>query len=149
VCFCRLFTRLKNSRDNYGYGYYSARLDISQFDSDNLLAHFDLALSIPSVLDLIFSLDILYKIVYLSTEMETSDLKKLISISQRWLTIREACLYSKMSKNTLMECIEAGQIKASKKRGKWIVDRLSIDAYYEDIEVEALYKDVARRSGLC
>lgn len=70
------------------------------------------------------------------------ELVKLVSISQRWLTMREACLYAKMSKNTLMGCIADGNIKASKQRGKWIVDRSSIDAYYEDGETEALVNDL-------
>jgi excisionase family DNA binding protein len=74
---------------------------------------------------------------------------RLLAISQRWLTVKEACLYSKMSKNTLMECIMSNEIKACKKRGKWIIDRLSIDIYYADFEIETLSKDIARRAGLC
>lgn len=72
----------------------------------------------------------------------------LISISQRWLTIKEACLYAKMSKNTLMKCVRCDEIKATKRGGKWIVDRQSIDAYYEEIEFESLSIDLARRIGL-
>ena len=60
----------------------------------------------------------------------------------------KATKYSEMSKNTLMECIKSGDIKASKRRGKWIVDRHSIDKYYEsDIET-VLFNDIAQRVKL-
>jgi len=83
-----------------------------------------------------------------SAETIIERIDKLLSISQRWLTVREACLYSKMCRNTLMHFIDSGEIKASKKQGKWIVDRLSIDAFYEDRETEILLKDIAGRIGL-
>lgn len=67
--------------------------------------------------------------------------ERLLNISQRWLNITEACRYAKMSKNTLMECILDGYIKASKPRGKWIVDRLSIDTYYTDEFASVLTRD--------
>lgn len=68
-----------------------------------------------------------------------------IDVMGRWLSMSKACKYSEMSKNTLMECIKTGDIKASKNRGKWIVDRQSIDKYYEsDIET-VLFNDVAQR----
>jgi len=66
----------------------------------------------------------------------------------RWLSMPKACKYSEMSKNTLIRCIKNGDIKASKRRGKWIVDRRSIDKYYEaDIET-ALFNDIAQRVKL-
>lgn len=71
-----------------------------------------------------------------------------ILLSGRWLSMPKACRYSEMSKNTLMKCIKNGDIKASKKRGKWIVDRESIDKYYEaDIE-NVLFNDIAQRVKL-
>jgi len=72
------------------------------------------------------------------------EMRTLISLSQRWLSMREACLYSKMSKNTLMECINENEIKAVKRRGKWIVDRQSIDSYYADDEAEVRVKDLLK-----
>ena len=67
----------------------------------------------------------------------------------RWLKIPRACRYAKISKNTLMNCILSGDIRA-KKRGKggWIVDRLSIDEYNGRNAEELLYNDIARRAGL-
>ena len=50
--------------------------------------------------------------------------------SQRWLTLREACRYARVSKNTLRRLIEEGHIVAKRLEGKWIVDRFSIDAFY-------------------
>ncbi|OAQ21030.1 helix-turn-helix domain-containing protein [Thermosulfurimonas dismutans] len=50
--------------------------------------------------------------------------------SQRWLTLREACRYARVSKNTLRRLIDEGYITAKRLDGKWIVDRLSIDAFY-------------------
>lgn len=91
-------------------------------------------------------------------EFTPNDIKKIsaliigqiddLNIMGRWLPMPKACKYSEMSKNTLMECIKNGDIKASKKRGKWIVDRQSIDKYYEaDIET-ALFNDIAQRVRL-
>jgi Helix-turn-helix domain len=91
-------------------------------------------------------------------EINPEDIKKIsillirqienLTIFGRWLPISKATRYSEMSKNTLMECINNGDIKASKKRGKWVVDRKSIDEYYEaDIEA-ALFNDIAKRVEL-
>jgi hypothetical protein len=70
---------------------------------------------------------------------------RLLNLSQRWLTITEACLYSKMSKNTLMGTIGSGHVFASKRGGKWIVDRTSIDQYYMCGDDDRLYVDIAKR----
>lgn len=70
---------------------------------------------------------------------------RLLDISQRWLTVTEACLYAKMSKNTLMGTIDSGHVFASKRGGKWIVDRKSIDQYYLCGDDGKLYADVAKR----
>ena len=67
----------------------------------------------------------------------------------RWLKIPQACVYAKISKNTLMDCIISGDIRAIKrKKGGWIVDRLSIDEYNSHRIEEALYKDIAQRVDL-
>lgn len=50
--------------------------------------------------------------------------------SRRWLTMKEACQYARVSKNTLRKLIEEGHITAKRLEGKWIIDRLSIDAFY-------------------
>jgi len=51
-------------------------------------------------------------------------------LKPRWLTIKEACDYTKIKRDTLMRFIEEGDIYAVKKRGKWVIDRESIDAFY-------------------
>ena len=67
----------------------------------------------------------------------------------RWLKIPQACSYAKMSKNTLMECIFCGDIKATKrKKGGWVVDRYSIDEYNGHNDEENLYNDIAGRITL-
>lgn len=67
----------------------------------------------------------------------------------RWLKIPQACTYAKISKNTLMDCIISGDIRATKrKKGGWIVDRLSIDEYNSHRIEETLYKDIAQRVDL-
>jgi hypothetical protein len=47
----------------------------------------------------------------------------------RWLTMAEACEYSRKSINTLKKLIASGKIYADK-RGEWTVDRQSIDDYF-------------------
>ena len=51
-------------------------------------------------------------------------------VPPRWLTLREACQYARVSKNTLKKLIEEGHITAKRLEGKWIIDRFSIDAFY-------------------
>lgn len=63
----------------------------------------------------------------------------------RWLSMKEACSYAKMSKNILKARIMEGSIKATKKGGKWIVDRRSIDSYYDDSDIDLLVQDLQRR----
>lgn len=78
-----------------------------------------------------------------------SSCEKLLNLTQRWLTIKEACMYAKMSKNTLMECIKSGAIKASRRRPKKIIiDRLSIDKFYESDIEDILFEDIAKRASL-
>ena len=72
-------------------------------------------------------------------------------MDKRWLTIKEACSYARMSENVMRECISNGEILASRKRpGKIIVDRLSIDEYYGNdiIEDGNIFSDIAKRAGL-
>lgn len=58
--------------------------------------------------------------------------KASVPFLSRWLKISEACKYARMSKNTLMEYIKSGDIYATKKGGNWIVDRKSIDDFYDE-----------------
>lgn len=52
-------------------------------------------------------------------------------IVPRWLTLSEACRYASMSSRKMKRHIKAGEIYGSKK-GKWFIDRDSIDAFFHD-----------------
>ncbi len=55
--------------------------------------------------------------------------------SARWIKLKEATAYGKIGKDRLIELAVSGVIKGAQdpdsKRGDWIFDRLSIDAYRE------------------
>lgn len=58
------------------------------------------------------------------------------SLPGRWLTLREAMRYAKVkSPNTIKKWIDDGLIYAFKRSGKWIVDRESIDDWYNSEKV--------------
>lgn len=48
----------------------------------------------------------------------------------RWLTVKEACEYAKIKRDTLMRWLDEGYVYGSKRSGKWIIDRTSIDSFY-------------------
>jgi excisionase family DNA binding protein len=52
-----------------------------------------------------------------------------LHVSQ-WLTMREACDYAKVKDDVLRKWIAKGFIYATKKGGKWVVDRDSINSFY-------------------
>ena len=56
----------------------------------------------------------------------------------RWLTIKEACEYARIKRDTLMKWLDEGYIYGSKRSGKWIVDRKSIDNYYNEERLQIL-----------
>ena len=57
-------------------------------------------------------------------------IERLMDISQRWLSLTEACAYAKMGRAIMLQAIHDGLISGRKRQpGGWIVDRLSIDAY--------------------
>lgn len=50
----------------------------------------------------------------------------------RWLTITEAMNYAKIkSRTTMLKWINKGLVYAHKRTGEWIVDRKSIDQWFE------------------
>jgi hypothetical protein len=54
------------------------------------------------------------------------------SNSSRWLSLREAMEYAKVkSVNTIKHWINEGYIYGFKRSGEWIIDRESIDDWYE------------------
>ncbi len=51
--------------------------------------------------------------------------------SMKWLTLTEACIYSRKSRNTVLKLIEEAKIYGTKAEGgDYVVERESIDAYY-------------------
>lgn len=48
----------------------------------------------------------------------------------RWLNIDQACRYADIKRDTMMEWIDRGYIYAHERSGEWIVDRESIDSFY-------------------
>ena len=55
----------------------------------------------------------------------------------RWLTVKEACEYAKIKRDTLMKWVNEGYIYGNKRSGKWIIDRDSIDSYYNSERLTA------------
>ncbi len=51
------------------------------------------------------------------------------TISPRWLDLRLASKYCSMHRQTLLAHVHAGEIYATRIRGKWYVDRDSIDSF--------------------
>ena len=49
--------------------------------------------------------------------------------NMKWLTVKEACAYAKVKQDVMMRWIKEGHIYAIKK-GKWLIDRESIDDFY-------------------
>jgi excisionase family DNA binding protein len=71
--------------------------------------------------------------------IEIQELKDLLqtaidktSVTPRWLSIKQACNYASMSRNTLMAYIESGEIYGTLKGGKYFVDRDSMNAFFLD-----------------
>ena len=58
--------------------------------------------------------------------------------TMKWLSLDEACIYARKSRNTILELIIKGDKKGNMiygtkgGGGEWIVDRESIDAYYNE-----------------
>lgn len=51
---------------------------------------------------------------------------------KKWLTLKEAMAYAGVkSQDTMRKWIEEGHVYGFKRSGHWIVDRESIDAWYE------------------
>lgn len=75
-----------------------------------------------------------------------AEVRKLTAISQRWLTVKEACAYAKMSRETLMQAVNLGEIRGRKRPiGGWIIDRESIDEYNAGFE-GAAWDELKRRA---
>ena len=66
------------------------------------------------------------EITHLASQLATL----VVQPQQRWLTLKEACTYAKVKREKLSKWLVDGDIYGVKKDGKWIVDRESIDAFY-------------------
>lgn len=69
---------------------------------------------------------------------ELKSIKDIVNgTSRRWLSLKEACSYSGMGKETLLSLISSGDIRGGQdtndKRLPWRIDRHSIDMYYDDL----------------
>lgn len=61
-----------------------------------------------------------------------------ILVTARWITLAEALVYSCIkSRNTFLKLINTGKIYGTKRDGEYIVDRESIDRYYNAERDEA------------
>jgi excisionase family DNA binding protein len=50
--------------------------------------------------------------------------------SMKWLGLRDACFYMRRSVNTIKKLIFENKIYGTKIGGEWIIDRESIDRFY-------------------
>ena len=76
------------------------------------------------------------------------EVRRLSDLSRRWLRMREACQYAKLSRTNLAYLLETGEIRGRKRPvGGWIVDRRSIDEYNAGADERAV-QDAIRRAGL-
>ena len=58
------------------------------------------------------------------------------SADPRWLTIDEAMVYAKTSKKMLRSWIDEGHIYGFKRTGRYVVDRESIDRWYNSERID-------------
>ena len=69
------------------------------------------------------------------------------TITPRWLKLRDACRWSALPRQRLLELIDEGVIKGfqdpDNKRNDWVVDRYSLDLYRESQAGEADAKALA------
>ena len=57
----------------------------------------------------------------------------------KWLTLPEACIYARMSKNTMKKYLDAGHFSGERiESGHWRIDRESIDGYFGETRQKAL-----------
>jgi excisionase family DNA binding protein len=69
--------------------------------------------------------------------------------TMKWLSLAEACVYARKSRNTLLKLIEEGRISGSRPEGsgEFIIDRESIDAYYNAEQDKLRMKYQSRRAS--
>lgn len=57
-------------------------------------------------------------------------------VTPRWLSLAHASKYASMHRQTLMRYINAGEVYATMKGGKWFVDKQSLDSFFLADKVE-------------
>ena len=69
-----------------------------------------------------------------------------MDLHPRWLSLTEASKYASMCKKTMVRYVASGDIYASRKGGKWFVDKESIDAFFlaDKVTVDELLARVRR-----
>ena len=86
-----------------------------------------------------FNPDLLHKFSadIIKYQLEKKILSSLIPYlsTMKWLSLQEACIYARKSRNTILELIKTGKIYGTKPEGMgdYVVDRESIDKFF-DIE---------------
>ena len=101
-----------------------------------------------------FSPELLHKLSadIIRYQVEKKILSSLIPFlgTMKWLTLAEACIYARCSRNTLINWMESGKIYASKPDGSgtYIIDRQSIDNYFNELRDNArIHSRELRRAG--
>lgn len=67
----------------------------------------------------------------------------------RWLTFAEAVKYSRRGKEWLLQKLKTGEIYGYLEKGKWIVDKQSIDDYYLQNKIGLENKFIDLKKRLC
>ena len=61
-----------------------------------------------------------------------------VAEGRRWLSLAEATQYVSLSDKTIMKYVNAGVIYGTRKGGKWLIDRASIDTWLEEDKIKLL-----------
>ncbi|MCE5208976.1 MAG: helix-turn-helix domain-containing protein [Chloroflexi bacterium] len=65
-------------------------------------------------------------------------MKTLIIDGRRWFSLAEATQYVSLSDKTLMKYVRSGVIYGTRKGGKWLIDRTSLDTWLEEDKIKLL-----------
>jgi len=51
---------------------------------------------------------------------------------RRWMSLSEVEEYASMCSKTLLKLVSTGEVYGTRKKGKWYIDRDSVDAYFNE-----------------
>ena len=54
-------------------------------------------------------------------------------ILPRWFRLSQAMRYASIGRHQLLTLIRSGEVRGAKRGGDWIVDRLSLDRYHNEL----------------